>query len=390
MLGGPRVKRRACKKPVVVFSLFCLVHWPSLGASLSTPHKLAGDLKAVRSEAEVDVIVQYQHVPTAVHHQKMARRGGKLTQELLSICAAAYRVPAKVLPDLEADSEIVHVSLNHVLHSAAAPPVQGYDYTPMTIGATNNTAAAGAGIGIAVIDSGIYPNADLKNPATGQSRIVYQQSFVPGTSDPNDYYGHGTHVAGSIAGNGSSSAGSRFVHQVIGIAPGANLINLRVLDQNGNGTDSQVIAAIQQAIALQSTWNIRIINLSLGRPVYESYAVDPLCQAVEAAWNAGIVVVVAAGNDGRDNSAGTNGYSTIAAPGNDPYVITVGAMKTEETPTPNDDMVASYSSKGPTLIDHIVKPDLVAPGESDLFAGQYAKHVVHAVSGEPASLFCVC
>jgi subtilisin family serine protease len=103
-------------------------------------------------------------------------------------------------------------------------------------------------------------------------------------------------------------------------------------------------------------------NLSLGRPVFESYTVDPLCQAVEQAWKAGIVVVVAAGNEGRNNSAGTFGYGTITAPGNDPYVITVGAMKIEGTALRVNDLIASYSSKGPTLLDDIVKPDLVAPG----------------------------
>jgi serine protease AprX len=123
-----------------------------------------------------------------------------------------------------------------------------------------------------------------------------------------------------------------------------------------------VIAAIQQAIALKSRYNVRVINLSLGRPIYESYTLDPLCQEVEAAWKAGIVVVVAAGNDGRDNSMATDGYGTITAPGNDPYAITVGAMKTMGTPDRADDLIASYSSKGPTLIDHVVKPDIVSPG----------------------------
>jgi serine protease AprX len=104
------------------------------------------------------------------------------------------------------------------------------------------------------------------------------------------------------------------------------------------------------------------MNLSLGRRVFESYTQDPLCQAVEAAWNAGIVVVVAAGNNGRDDTFHTSGYGMINAPGNDPYVITVGAMKTIETLSRSDDLIASYSSKGPTLIDHVVKPDLVAPG----------------------------
>jgi len=113
---------------------------------------------------------------------------------------------------------------------------------------------------------------------------------------------------------------------------------------------------------LKNVFNIRVINLSLGRPVYESYTQDPLCQAVEAAWKAGIVVVVAAGNDGRDNTFGEQGYGTINAPGNDPYVITVGAMKTEGTYTRTDDLIATYSSKGPTQVDHIVKPDILAPG----------------------------
>lgn len=123
-----------------------------------------------------------------------------------------------------------------------------------------------------------------------------------------------------------------------------------------------MITAIDAAIALKNLYNIRVINLSLGRPVYESYTQDPLCHAVESAWKAGIVVVVAAGNDGRDNTFGEQGYGTINAPGNDPYVITVGAMKTEGTYTRADDLIASYSSKGPTQVDHIVKPDLVAPG----------------------------
>ena len=133
-----------------------------------------------------------------------------------------------------------------------------------------------------------------------------------------------------------------------------------MLDANGGATDSQVIAAINQAISLKSKYNIRVINLSLGRAVYESYKLDPLCQAVEKAWKNGIVVVVAAGNNGR--YLPTSGYGTVTAPGNDPYVITVGAMKPMGTPQRTDDLIASYSSKGPTVVDRVVKPDLVAPG----------------------------
>ena len=201
---------------------------------------------------------------------------------------------------------------------------------------------------------GITPVDDLS------SRIVYSQDFVGG--DGQDHYGHGEHIAGIVAANGISSSCPNCTRSLVGIAPGARLINLRALDENGNGSDSTVIAAIEQAIRLKNQYNIRVMNLSLGRPVFESFRFDPLCQAVEAAWRAGIVVVVAAGNGGRDNSMGTNGYGTITVPGNDPYVITVGAMKAMGTFDRTDDRIASYSSKGPTLIDHVIKPDLVAPG----------------------------
>jgi len=106
-----------------------------------------------------------------------------------------------------------------------------------------------------------------------------------------------------------------------GVAPGVKIVNLRALDAYGRGTDSAVIAAIQRAIELKSTYNIRVLNLSLGRGIFESYASDPLCRAVEDAWKAGIVVVVAADNFGRDNSSSNQGYGTITAPGNHPYVV---------------------------------------------------------------------
>jgi len=221
-------------------------------------------------------------------------------------------------------------------------------------------------MGVAVLDSGVNSVTDLNSDGNSNpSRVVYSESFVPGYDNANDDFGHGTHVSGIIAGNGYDSAflqSYRNVYQ--GIAPEVNIVNLRVLDPNGAGTDSSTIGAIQQAIALKSTYNIRVMNLSLARGVYESYTLDPLCQAVESAWQAGIVVVVSAGNMGEYVDAGTNGYATIGAPGNDPYVITVGASNLHGTGLQTAQTMTSYSSKGPTTFDHIVKPDLVAPGNA--------------------------
>ena len=220
----------------------------------------------------------------------------------------------------------------------------------------------GSGIGVAVIDSGINGGKDFTLSNGTGSRIVYSQNFASGPNTSADLYGHGTHVAGILAGNGMNSRGTEFSQDVHGHCGQREPDQLAGSRSEGRGRDSAVIAAIQKAISLKSKYNIRVINLSLGRGVYESYKLDPLCQAVEAAWKAGIVVVVAAGNEGRNDSARTDGYGTIAAPGNDPYAITVGAMKPMGTSTRADDLIASYSSKGPTLLDHIVKPDIVAPG----------------------------
>src|SRR5882762_11333542 len=332
-------------------------------------HKLSKDLDAVKGGhdgATVDVIIQFNQTPTSAYHEKVQSNGGVLKTNLDVIKGAHYSVPVESLQNLADDPDVAYISPNRPLRGTATSTL---DYTRETVNAPvalQQWGLDGTGVGVAVIDSGVTAVGDLywwiPSNQTYGSRVVYSQNFVPGTTDTSDLYGHGTHVAGIIAGAGWFSTGSNFTHTFKGIAPNANIINLRVLDQNGAGTDSSVIAAIQTAISLKSTYNIRVINLSFGRQVFESYTVDPLCQAVEAAWNSGIVVLAAAGNQGRNNSAGTEGYGTIAAPGNDPYVITVGAMKTANTPTRVDDTIASYSSKGPTAFDHVAKPDIVAPG----------------------------
>jgi serine protease AprX len=326
------------------------------GADLHDSAKLHGDFTAANRSAEkVNVIVRFVEPPNLRLHALVRRHGGELRRELAIIDSAAYRIPAGKLRQLAARPEIAGISLDQQVKATM-------DTTAATVGATtawNTYGLTGKGIGVAVIDSGVGYHADLFT--NGKAQVVYN-AFYRSDTTTDDLAGHGTHVAGIIAGNGTNSTGSGYTRTFKGIAPGANIINIAVLDRYSQGTDSNVIAGIQQAIALKSAYNIRVINLSLGRSVQQSYATDPLCQAVEAAWKAGIVVVVAAGNEGRNNSAGTKGYGTIGAPGNDPFVITVGATKTRGTPGRSDDAIASYSSKGPTLLDHVVKPDLVAPG----------------------------
>ena len=333
-----------------------------LGATLAfaAPRKISKDLQKQSSQQWVNVIVQYRVPPSQKRFAKVAAKGGMLQQNLPLINGAAFTVKGSSLAALAKDSNVAYISLDRTVW-ATATVTDSYDQAVLAPYAWSKN-FTGSGIGVAVIDSGITAGRDFTLANGTGSRIVYNQNFASGPNTAADLYGHGTHVAGILAGNGMNSRGANFRKTFMGIADNASLINLRVLDQNGAGRDSAVIAAIEKAISLKSKYNIRVINLSLGRGVYESYKLDPLCQAVEAAWKAGIVVVVAAGNEGRNDSAHTDGYGTIAAPGNDPYAITVGAMKPMGTSTRADDLIASYSSKGPTLLDHIVKPDIVAPG----------------------------
>jgi serine protease AprX len=317
----------------------------STGLSFGQNSKIAPDLLGLLNNllGPVNVVVQYQNAPGLLDITQLLSLGGTIHYQYSAIPAVSVTLPKAVVTVLSLLSDVAYISLDRPV----APMLD------LTRDATNADYAfqsgyTGAGVGIAIIDSGIYAHPDVA------SRIVYRQSFVPTVN--TDDYGHGTHVAGIAAGSGASSTGSQYTRTFRGIAPGANLIDLRVLDAHGMSSDSIVIAAIDRAIALKSRYNIRVINLSLGREVRESYNQDPICRAVAAAWKQGIVVVVAAGNLGR------NGYATVLSPGNSPYAITVGAMKTEGTPSTNDDKIASYSSKGPTWIDLGVKPDLVAPG----------------------------
>jgi serine protease AprX len=220
----------------------------------------------------------------------------------------------------------------------------------------------GAGVGVAVIDSGITTWHDdltsrfLSSYPYGNQRVSAFVDFVNGASTPYDDDGHGTHVAGIIAGNGYDSNGRN-----AGVAPDANLVVLKALDANGGGTISTVIEALDWVLANHAHYNIRVVNLSVGAAVRESYWTDPLTLAAKRLVDAGIVVVAAAGNLGN-NDQGQPQYGGVGAPANAPWVLTVGASSTNGTTGRDDDAMASFSSRGPTYLDWAAKPDLVAPG----------------------------
>ncbi len=207
----------------------------------------------------------------------------------------------------------------------------------------------GQDVTVAVVDSGIADHIDLTD-GTGNSRILAHVQFMTNDSSPDDLYGHGTHVAGSIAGNGLQSDGV-----YMGVAPKANLVDVKVIDDHGAGYTSDVVAGIQWIYENHEAYNIRIVNLSLNAAVVETYDKSPLDAALEILWFNGITVVVSAGNNGN----GADGY--LYAPANDPFFITVGATDDMGTVNTGDDVLADFSAHGNTQ-GGFQKPDVLTPG----------------------------
>src|SRR5438094_503823 len=167
------------------------------------------------------------------------------------------------------------------------------------------------------------------------------------------------------------------------LAAGAHLVSVKVLGSDGSGHISDLIEGIDWVIANHQRYQIDVINLSLGAPVQQSWRHDPVCQAIERAWHVNIVTVVAAGNYGK-TADGTEVLGGVTSPGNCPYAITAGTVNTKGTTYRSDDVIATYSSRGPTAIDHLLKPDLLAPGNKvrsllspgAVIAQQYPEKVV--------------
>jgi serine protease AprX len=285
--------------------------------------------------------------------------GGVISLTLSTVDALVADVPVSNLLTLTAAASVHSVSFD-----APLAPVDGNLVAPSSAPSGSYTLRSGlglpqttpsaVGVGVAIIDSGIDPQADFAGRITG----FYDFTRGGVLAAPADAWGHGTHVAGIIASSGVQSEGAQYR----GLGASARLIGLRVLDANGIGQTSQVMHAIEFAVNQRVLLGIDVINLSLGHPIYEPADRDPLVRAVEAAARAGIVVVTSAGNFGYNHTTGQTGYAGITSPGNAPSAITVGALTTLNTVDRVDDIVAPYSSRGPSWYDASAKPDLVAPG----------------------------
>jgi len=304
----------------------------------------------------VQVIVQKSAV-TADAEDLVVDLDGQVTQDLGIINAFAAEMTAQSAVELSRMETVRWVSLDAKVVSSAcsqcidtANLANAYISTIKADKAWNNSPyLQGKNVGIAIVDSGINPSGDLYT-TMGVNRQVANVYFnTDYNQNTSDGYGHGTHVSSVAAGDGSDSNG-----KYIGVAPMANVINVKVTNDDGSARSSDVIAGLQWILNNKSTYNIRVVNISFNSTVAESYHTSPLDAAVEILWFNKIVVVTSAGNQAT---------GILYPPANDPFVITVGATDDKGTTSLSDDVVTSFSAYG-TTSDGFVKPDLVAPGRN--------------------------
>ncbi len=329
------------------------------GTSTSSP---LSEVAASNPAKRVEVIVQLRPgADQAKGAALTAAAGGVVERQLPIINGFSTTLRAAKAEELAASPAVHAVSLNAAVEHEGLLSASDLE-TSYNQSIRSTTAwsygKTGEGIGVAVIDTGIQGDlVDFQDSRwDDDSRVVASAVTNPAATTADDTFGHGTHVAGLIAGNGENRSWyDRLEGDYIGVAPDADLIAVKASDDAGNASVLDVIDGLQFVVEKKNYYDIRVVNLSLRSTIAESYRTDPLDAAVEAAWNAGIVVVVAAGNDG--NSADAVQY----APANDPYVITVGGVDDVGTSTQSDDFLASWSSRGTTQ-DGFAKPDVLAPG----------------------------
>jgi serine protease AprX len=358
---------------------------PVAGAPAGAPVNVTPALTRIAQRdprREVEVIVQLQRGTDPARGRLTVKDlGGKVVTQLHVVNALAAEMPAGQAVRLARDPSVYAVTLNgrvspsgdafslvSQLLSKIKPDQLPTSYLVSTNAYKVWDKGTGAGVGVAVLDTGIA--GDLPDFRASQSdkrsRVVASAVVNPDATTATDLYGHGTHVAGLIAGNGfNRDRGDSLYGRYVGAAPQANLVSVKVSDDHGATSVLDVILGLQFAVDHKDDLGIRVVNMSLNSSVAQSYLTDPLDAAAEAAWNAGLVVVTAAGNRGADSDA------VSYAPANDPYVITVGGVDDMGTNKLDDDQLADWSSRGTTQ-DGLTKPDVLAPGAhmvSDLAPG---------------------
>ncbi|MDH3621353.1 MAG: S8 family peptidase, partial [Gammaproteobacteria bacterium] len=334
---------------------------PETSEQRTAHSKMSGPVAALAragGQQPADLIVSYDEHPELFEDGRIESLGGEVIRHYKVLKLLAVRLPADSLVELAIDEKVDRVSLDGIVAATSSASRRA---AKSPVYPSNNSTFRGSNIGIAVLDSGVAYHTDIRTD-------IHQYSFLQGafphpeiddgevesynSSARGDGYGHGTHVAGIIAGSGKGSSG-----RYKGPASGSKILSLKVLDDTGQGSMSDVMAALDWLLKYGSYFDIRVANLSLGKPITESNTTDPLVLAVEQLWDSGIVVAVAAGNYGRE------GYFSITSPGNSRKVITVGSLTDNNTGDDySDDYVSTYSSRGPSAGDHVSKPDLVAPG----------------------------
>jgi serine protease AprX len=304
----------------------------------------------------VQVIVQKRAAADPAPELAVRRLGGQVTAALPIVAGFAATLPAAAVDQLARLAGVRAVTPDsrvHIQAAAAGSGIRSVYPKAIKADAVWQRGVTGRGVTVAVLDTGVASVPDLagrlvqvRNDLTGQTTPCKNLS---GELDCNDRYGHGTFIAGLIAGNGASSGGTWK-----GVAPEASILSVKAAGADGSADVSNILAAIQWVVSFKDRYNIRVLNLSLGTDSTQDWRVDPLNYAVERAWAAGMTVVVAASNEGPDPG-------TITKPADDPWVITVGATDDRGTTGVSDDRLPDFSGRGPTA-QGLAKPDVAAPG----------------------------